>query len=619
MSGEYGAKLPLHSTLILPPHLITSHHISSHHNRARRVTFSHINHSSCHTVQWPAPALCRLLPSSSMTVTRRSQRASLSQETETNAASEERKEEEAVDGEVEEVKRYSERAGPDTTSSGSSSSSRRYVLRGSISGGTERLSRVDSVLHRLKRQRERREGREWMDGEERAEAKEHEEGTDANVGRELPEPPESEAADGAEEGEYEGVDYESAAVSPPVRKRVRSHHTRNSAADEYDDGSGFVVYSDEETHEADEDEDEGGGEEEEANETIGHMRLHNQLQTGNSDDEYGDGRGATLSSSTPLAILFTHPTSHSSLVLPLDAAFGYWMAYLAAVLIDQSVSASLLSTSTTRRLLLRAVQCVEEQFLSRLEKWVKSSTWERGRERFHIAITRLPYITSRRLNAYDAFNDSSEAQSDTESVDGGSGGRTCDTCRGQHTATHLVEVMGVPYDFQHLTHPFDTERIFGCQQRTRSSPVRSVRRRGTLHCIAHPLCRATVASGALLRRTAVHSRSVSRGRAVPSPHSPLPRHATFQVTPTQSPHAAATVYDWPLTQVCAACDCAPCVDGRMALSDCALCCSCVLCWTQWELNRAICSTTTPLCWLCSLSRTRPTVSRPLPPLALQPS
>ena len=463
-------------------------------------------------------------------------------------------------GQLEEEKQLPAQNGLDAALplSTTSSSSRRYVFRPS-SAASGRLSRVDHVLHRLKRQRERRESREWLHEAGPLEGDE-EEGTETDAGG-VPHPAAEAAGQAAGECELESdggeEDEVEAAVSPAPRKRARSHRTRGSshrgsAAEEYDDGSGFVVYSDEETYGEEEEEGEegredSGSEEAARDETIAHMWLHNQLQAG-SDDELDEGgrstHGTAHTASSPLAAVFSASRSHLAPVQSLDVAFRYWLHYLASVLLDEAASAAILSDA--RWIVEKAVKVVEEQFESRINNWVQSSTWQqRGRERFYTAVTQLPYITSRRLNAYDAISDSTE-QGEVEPVLG-SGSRTCDTCHGQHQATHYVEIFGVPYDHQQLRHPFDKERIFRCCQadsplQPHSAPLAAVLRCLTLSA-AVPRSALYCVSAASFRRLAVQSGGVPRRRAVPSPYSPLSRHAPLQVSRRSNHTPAVHRYD----------------------------------------------------------------------------
>ena len=430
-------------------------------------------------------------------VTRRSQRAEQQQRHGESGVDKGRREKrEAVDGQEQQQADEESRV--------------RYGLRvrsaASRSGG--RLSRVDDVLHRLKRQRERREGREWMEGEGEEEMEEEDEEAESEA--------EPTAAD------YEQQQQQLCSPVPPSRrrpKRARSERSshRLTAADEYDDGSGFVVHSDE----ADEDEEQqqpmGGGREEEADEAIGHMRLHNQLQAASDDDDDDDDgghaeaveRGAAHTASSPLAALFPHSHSYFGPVLSLDVAFHYWMQYLASVMVDEAASSSLLSLSAVRWLLDKAVKVVEEQFDSRLSNWVQSSLWQqRGRERFYTAVTQLPYITSRTITAYDAASDS-EGLSQAELEETAGGGRLCDTCRGQHQASHCVEIMGIPYDCQQLKHPFDAEKIFRCPlTASHSHSQRTEQRRMAISPCLALLC---LSRWHCFRRAGVHARSIFCG------------------------------------------------------------------------------------------------------------
>ena len=438
-----------------------------------------------------------------MPVTRRSQQASLrAEQTHTQTSDEKQQASMQAAGADEEEEEEASEAAEEAAAEEQrlSGGGRRYGQQ----RPSRRLSRVDDVLHRLKRQRERKESREWL-----GERKEQQQGDDEadeewsgerkagaedeeQAGPELYEAPEEEAAEGGEEEEEEG----SVVVSTVSRKRRRYPFSRRSgplrrshisAADEYDDGSGFVVYSDEE--ETDERAaggaggagGEGGSDEAEAelsdaeaagDERIEHMRLHNQLQAGSDDDDgdvtaaadSGEQRGAAHTASSPLAALFSHSSRAAfGPVQSLDVAFHYWAQYLASVLLDEQASATVLASASARWLVDKAVKVVEEQFESRLTNWVTSALWlQTPRERFYQAVTQLPYITSRRLNAYDAAADGmDEAQHiDVEALGSGS---VCDTCRGQHQATHYVEIFGVPYDFQQLAHPFDTDKIFQCR------------------------------------------------------------------------------------------------------------------------------------------------------------
>ena len=414
-----------------------------------------------------------------MAVTRRSQRLSTQGQAEADTHREEAAGEDTADRhETEDEHRQPSDA---TGADGAVHGAVRRVLRHS-SGSGGRLSRVDDVLHRLKRQRERTEAREWLDDEQRLVAGEDEEQAEA------------EAEAQTEQRRAGGGDGDSDGLTSVPRKRQRSQRSRrtshrSSAADEYDDGSGFVVYSDEDAHEEAVDEDDSGSDTGAAGEeTIAHMRLHNQLQRARSgsvsdDEDEDDGQGMTgtamrvrskphSAASSPWPALFSLHRSQSPFgpVLSLDAAFHYWAQYLAAVLVDDAASAAVL-TSSSARCVLSAVKVVEEQFDSRLANWVKPSTWEqRGMERFHTAVTQLPYITSRRLNTYDAISEDTQ-QTDAAPADSGSlslSSGLCDTCRGQHQATHYVELFGVPYDFQRLTHPFDNQRIFACPTQTQT-------------------------------------------------------------------------------------------------------------------------------------------------------
>ena len=493
-----------------------------------------------------------------MPITRRSQRAALEVEADSSLSDEhnghhhQQQQQQAVEEmqqeEEEEEDEESDQQQPQQqTTSDVSDNSRpglrlRSARREHASRASGRLSRVDAVLDKLKRQRERTQGRDWISDEEEEEGEEQQQDEQGREGAEVDDgqrvhhrrPQQRQLASAAARGavgsvlaqyEEDDDDFDVGEPSPPPRKRARSQRSsgssrrtsshRFSAADEYDDGSGFVVYSDEDEEadyddnqqaqqdgrqEAEEEWDNGQGqaeeeeeeEDDEGNETIGHMRLHNQLQAGSDDDSAGgDGagssssrrrlsqvrhRGAAHTALSPLAALFAHSRSHFGPVLSLDVAFRYWMTYLASVLLDANASSQLLNASSTGYLLNKAVKVVEEQFESRLSNWVQSTTWaERPRERFHTAITQLPYITSRTLSAYDTMSDSARAAAagphSDETDEGEAAGASvwdssstlCDTCRGQHQATHYVEIFGVPYDHEELKHPFDAERIFPCQ------------------------------------------------------------------------------------------------------------------------------------------------------------
>ena len=342
-----------------------------------------------------------------------------------------------------------------SASASSSSSSARYVLRSPTSKGA-RLSQVDAVLDRLKRQRRREEGRAWIDSRQRS---------DNGVG-DGAEGAENWPEEEQEQQEVEEEEEEEAAINRKRARPERSAAAAERAVDEDDigddDDAAFIVGDDEEAEA--EGEGEGGEAEADSDGAIGHMRLLHRMQMEqeglreDDDDPGGNGDEGSHSHSLPSSSpLF----ASLSLSLPLDlpSALRVYALYLSAVLVDAEVSGWAMSLPSIDRLLNAAAQKVEESFVQQRTLWVRSQLWEQaGRaESFLRPLDRLPYATSTRAQPADAMDPQTGvrlAQS------------PCAACGRAHELTHTVRLFGVPYDEQQLQHPFEPQDIFSGQPRT---------------------------------------------------------------------------------------------------------------------------------------------------------